>query len=271
MNNRYKKSESQKLQEAERLKRRFAAYSNNKGKKIEKALATTIASSNIKDDEISTSTKIAVIIPGLLILAFLLWVVVGVIAQIWLATQVPITLADVKNASWLPSYSTATHFTGGVLGPTIGLAFVAVGIGMFVVKRSVIPLLITLIVVVGGYYSGREESAVRIGVLEGVIRVGCYVPESKECASMLGLSTASSAPSRYDSSGVAGDATWYTERLSSLVNSELANKTMLASLPGGFTLMAPFHFLDAKKLSLLLDQQRAEVEALRQKDRQTKS
>jgi hypothetical protein len=188
--------------------------------------------------------------------AGLLWIVAGYISLGVLAHAAPLTEMDLKSASWLSSPNLALHFTGGSRGWFwIGAAWV-VALGMLVVRRNAVPLFgavaISLVI------CALDEAAVmRVGALDGVVRIGCYVPGSSECLQLAGLPS-QGAPSMY-STPRGQQAEWYSQERIKAVSRQQEVMAGWHSVPGAALLRAPLFLTSGDRLKALLDAQRKEL------------
>ena len=194
----------------------------------------------------------------------MLWGLVGVCAQAWLAWNVPLTAQDLKYASWLGSPSLALHFTTG-LANLLSVTLLAMATVIAVLRRTAIPAFMAIFFVLAGQLGMGDAAVVRMGVLDGTVKVGCYVPETRECRNMLGLSVDSHAPSMYPSTEEAvahpneAWSAWYRDARAKVVSTNLEHRALWTDIPGAVILEAPLHLGEAARLRRLLAAQRAEV------------
>jgi len=106
------------------------------------------------------------------------YLVICVAASSWLTFQVPITNEDMRNASFL-SLRVGMSWHGSVIG---GL-FALYGLGGLLSLR--ISGLIPIALGMSAIFATSEVSALRQGVLDGDIKIGCYSYESLECRKQL--------------------------------------------------------------------------------------
>lgn len=185
-----------------------------------------------------------------------LWLLVAGLSAIWLAYQVPITDTDLAQASWLPSYTTATHFSG-IMAWAMGFTVLLMGLGISFAKQSLLPCLASAALLCGVSLNS-EQLMVRIGIATDTIKVGCFVYEAKECRVMQGL-PAMEAPSRYGEDGLNAD--WYVTARQKAVTARPTD-VALQSIPGWAYLQAPLYVTDAPRIKAKLEQQRADLAAL---------
>lgn len=186
-----------------------------------------------------------------------LWLLVASLCAMWLAYQVPITDTDLAQASWLPSYTTATHFSG-FMAWAMGFTVLLMGLGIAFAKQSLLPCLASAALLCGVSLNS-EQLMVRIGIATDTIKVGCFVYEAKECRVMQGL-PAMEAPSRYGDDGLNAD--WYVTARQKAVTARPTD-VALQSIPGWAFLQAPLYVTDAPRIKAKLEQQRADLAALK--------
>lgn len=193
-------------------------------------------------------------------IAGLLWVVAGYVSLGVLAHAAPLSEADLKAASWLSSQTTALHFTTGPMAKFVVCAFLGIALLALLFLRNPVPL-------IGAFAASacicalNEEAAMRVGVLDGVVRIGCYVPGSAECLKQAGL-PAESAPSIYEAPGGL-KAAWYQQERRKVVSSQQEVLAGWHSVPGGALLRAPLHLTSGELLKDLLATQRKELDAFK--------
>lgn len=190
-------------------------------------------------------------------------VVGGLVLLVQLHVDVPLTDEDVKYASWLGSPSTALHFTDSLVGNIFQAAIILAGALLSFRRESLNIFIAALLLVFTLQIAGTERAYVRVGIYTGVVKIGCYVPEAKECQRMLGL------PQHGASRYAVGDkdADWYAIALK---DSLAASKTpshwdiALASLPLSPLLTVWKPGLDRKAVNKMVEEQRAELQLLRE-------
>lgn len=188
--------------------------------------------------------------------AVLLWLLAIALSATWLAYQVPVTAADLAQASWLPSYVTATHFSGA-LAWAVACSLLLVGLALGITKQTIAPGL-SAVVLACGVLLNSEQLMVRIGIATDTVKVGCFVSETKECRRMLGLPD--NFPSRYLEDGK--EAPWYVAEREKVVTARPVDIAQ-QSMPGWALLNAPRFVFDAPKINAKLKQQRAALAALK--------
>lgn len=191
------------------------------------------------------------------------WVLAGLVSLGILTYSVPLLASDLKQASWLGSPSSALHLTSGYLGVAFLFVFSSLGVGIAVAKKNACPALVAVLIGLCLFVGGSEESAVRIGVLDGTVRIGCYVPESLECKRMLGL-PAENALSMFKNADNSSEwASWYAEKRAVLQSEKLSFRSLFYITPSGALLRAPLYLGSADELRELLEKQRQEVADLK--------
>lgn len=199
---------------------------------------------------------------GALMLLLSLWLLTGVVAQVWLAWLVPLSAQDLAHASWLSSPTTALHFTTGFPAVVFCTALALMALVISAAKGSVAPLVPAALVIASVLVGSNEAAVARIGILEGTVRIGCYVPETSECRGMLGLPAQASAPSQYAHPGgplTTSEAPWYLAQRKAVVSPALESRAAWMSVPGRALWVAPLYFAQAPRLRRLVTQQRADV------------
>ncbi len=188
---------------------------------------------------------------------FGLWLALCVASTIYLSHRAPLTELDFAKTSWLSSPTDALYLSG-----TLSISFMLIGLtitcaGLFATRQP-LTVVIGLAIAVVAYYAGDKAHTVRIGILNGNIKIGCYVWQMRECHDMLGLST-QSLPSRYTPAHVdkIGDmeAPWYREKVIRL------EWNRWYALPVTAFIAAPLDAMHADHLQALIDAQRNQVQA----------
>lgn len=181
----------------------------------------------------------------------------------YLAWQVPLTAEDLRHASWLSSHTTALHFSTGPMGYAFAGIAVLMGLVVSISKQTPLPAVVGGCMALALQLGMGEASVVRIGVLEGTIRIGCYVPQTEECRAMLGLpqdpAIRSMYPSRGEPASAFGAAPWYVQARKAVVSLEQEKRAAWSSIPGMAVLRAWRYGGSAPRLQALLAEQRAQV------------
>lgn len=186
-----------------------------------------------------------------------LWLAVAAVSAMWLAYQVPLTGDDLVSASWLPSYTTATHFSG-FMAWAMGATMLLMGLAIALAKQSLLPV-ISSVLILGGLSLNSEELMVRIGIATDTVKIGCFVYETTECRVMLGL-PAGKTQSRYGSDGLNTD--WYQAAREKAITANPSD-IALQSVPGWAFLQAPFYVTDTEALRQKVAQQRSALAQLK--------
>lgn len=215
-----------------------------------------------------SNTLLALPFIGLGLLA--LWALIGVFVIISLNFSVPLSTQDLQEASWLSSPTTSLHFTTGPLLYGLGTTVVIMGLAIAVTKGSLPPLILGSTLFAIAFFCLSEEAHVRIGILDDVVKVGCYIPESRQCLEQLGLDS-TGAPSIYphresdtqENPGVWSG--WYKKRRTEATSNISSTLIALHSIPGLILLRAPFYLPDmfGELLKAKLIKQRSEVAELK--------
>jgi len=192
--------------------------------------------------------------------AGLLWIISGYVSLLLLAQAAPLSEADLKSASWLSSPNLALHFTGGAKGWFwIGATWV-VALAMLVVRRNAVPLIGALAITLP-IYALDESSVMRVGALDGVVRIGCYVPNSAECLQLAGLPSEAARSIYSTPHGLRAE--WYQQERSKTVSHHQEVMAGWHSVPGAALLRAPFFITSGDRLKALLAAQRKELDSFK--------
>lgn len=158
-----------------------------------------------------------------LLQALVLLAIIGYL--LWFDARVPVSAEDIKDSSWLGgmwslhsfvmTQGTAMALTCLVMGALIGFA-----------KRSALTMLTGLLMATVLHLGTSETAQFRLGAAVGTARIGCYVWDSKECRSMLGIQ-AGGAPSMY----LSPEEQAHTGKL---FTDWYENKLEAVEFPGGF-------------------------------------
>lgn len=188
-----------------------------------------------------------------------MWICAGIATSAWLAWQVPLLESDLAHASWLSSPTVALRFSEGPLAYAFAAGLMLTGIATGIAKNSLAPALVAGFLVTSVHLGAGKEAVVRMGVLDDVIKIGCYVPELKECHKMLGAPS-EGLTSRYAPGPL--HSAWYAAERAKVVTSKQESLASLYSLPGMALIRAPLHFGHAQRLKEKLALQRKAVLAL---------
>lgn len=191
------------------------------------------------------------------------WVLAGLVSLGLLAYSVPLLDSDLQNASWLGSPSSALHFTKGYVVFALFFTYVGTGLAISLVSGVRSPIVAGLLMAMALFVGGGERATVRVGILDGTIRIGCYVPESLECKQMLGLPQ-EGAQSLYKSTDSTAEwAPWYAAKRAALESEDLSFRKTFYVQPCGALLRAPLYLGSADTLKELVIKQRQEVADLK--------
>ncbi|CAB5514616.1 hypothetical protein LMG26857_03675 [Achromobacter anxifer] len=178
----------------------------------------------------------------------------------------PIAEQDRAWMSWLGSPTTTYWYEGHSF--MMGMMVFVLGLGIAVAHQSVAPAIAGVLLAAVLAITGNPDWTVRAGLLDGTIRIGCYVPETAECREMLGLAR-DSAQSRYASKDDQAkgmiDAEWYTKRLTDVVPAEVHDKVVFYVLPGIAIARMLAHWGNADQLKAVIETQRQEAKDLRER------
>lgn len=168
-----------------------------------------------------------------------LWCSVGLASLLYLAAQVPLSAEDLRDAVWLAHPQALGAFAqgGGLFALSVAL-FIQQFITLFTVG-TLRGLLITLILLIELNISQSTASLMRIGMLEGVVTIGCVEAPSTNCPAMSEkMALAPAATAHHPPNSAAS----YT------------------SLPGWALLRAPLHWNDGARLARLIQAQRQQLQ-----------
>lgn len=192
------------------------------------------------------------LIIGVFLLAFL-YLLACLASSIYLTVQVPISDTDAKSVSFLaPRLGLQYH--GLFLGGMIGL----LGLGQLLSLRA--SGLILAVLGLCAIFATSETTALRLGILNGDMKVGCFSYESVECRKMLGLAEGD-AKSIYRNGKDSGEyADWYATVRASMESK--VTGALPSTIPGVALLQAPIIATSRlEELKERLQAQKAEVEA----------
>ncbi|MBV7542226.1 hypothetical protein [Acidovorax sp. sic0104] len=190
--------------------------------------------------------------------------VVALLNAAWLSFHVPLTESDFAQASWLGSPAWALHPSTSVLGVAVAAGAVLVGVALWVRHRLLTPLAVALTAVAVTQFGMSEAAVARVGLLDGTVRIGCFVPEARECREMLRLEV-SGARSRYPDAGTPADRrgnlndTWYDARLEAEVPMSVRALIPYYIYPGAALIRSLAHLGKADELRGVVEAQRAQL------------
>jgi len=174
-------------------------------------------------------------------------------ASSWLTFQVPITDEDMRNASFL-SWRIGVYWHGTVFGLLIAIFGVMnllsgrlVGLTMMVIGMSAV-------------FAASEVSALRQGILDGDLKIGCYSYDSLECRKQLDVPVGDAQSIFRDTSEMrhGGFAQWY-EPIRAAADAKVT-AVFPNTMPGVAFLQSPILVMKhMDKLKSLVAEQREEV------------
>lgn len=188
-----------------------------------------------------------------LFLVSVVYLAVCVGASLWLAFQVPITDEDMRNASFL-SWRVGLYWHGTMFG----IAAVCIGIMSFIMGR--IMGLFTVVIGMSIFFATSEVSALRQGILDGDLKIGCYSYESLECRKQLDVPVGDAQSIFREMSEMrhGGFAQWY-EPIRAAAESNVT-AVLPNTMPGVAFLQSPILVMKhIDKLKSLVSAQREEV------------
>jgi len=184
-----------------------------------------------------------------------LWILVGFASLARLTLAAPLLPTDYSHASWLGVWLGPVSF----MAKALGAAALSVGLVAGIEKRSVVAAAVGVLMSSALMVGLSDAAVIRVGVLEGVVRIGCYVPQTSQCLSMLELPY-DGAPSRYTPTGA--DAARYTQARTLVVSEQLDLRARWFSIPGMALFRAPLYWRSGPELKAALETQRAQVSEL---------
>lgn len=195
-----------------------------------------------------------------------LWLCLGRLTLMSLSLNVPLTAEDLAYTSWLGSPTTALYVTAGLMAWGLIALILLTGLACGWARDSVAPLFWALFLLIVLGFGDGEEAATRIGILDGVVKVGCYVPASAECRDLLELPQGDARsmytpPAQRKNGPLFAD--WYTAARKQVVTERQESLAAWESFPGVVLLRAPLHWGRSAELKQLLHTQRTEVQRLR--------
>lgn len=187
----------------------------------------------------------------------------GTAALVWYAVEVPLSDKDVSNASWwyetLPIYKIfSSAMVQALLACVISLTLFTQ-----IRQKRYLELAFLCVMLVSTFYATLPRSLIRMGVLTGTVKIGCYVETSLECQKMFGI--AQTGQSRFvtldlgngKTQRTARAAQWYLQEISDLPTTPTRANIALISIPGGALMLALSNLDKVDLLQGRLDNQRA--------------
>lgn len=199
-------------------------------------------------------------IASLLLLALFGWFMAAAMQHLWMTYQVPITVEDLQDASWLG----IPAITGTYGTPTWAMPVVLLVAGSALCyfarlpKTFLMPVLLASIVMLVG---GGHASNLRIGILAGTIKIGCFV-DTAECRAMLGLPE-QDAPARMFKVDSTAPTDWYRTQRAKVVPDSSVHLAQVLSLPSASFFIAPLYIGETGRLKAMVAEQRRELATMR--------
>lgn len=206
---------------------------------------------------------------GLVALFFLIvlsWTIVATSICWWFNLKSGLTPQDLSHTSWLGSPALALHFTTSFFSYFLGAALLLMGLAISVARNSIIPAIVSTIMII--FFAGiSEKSATSLGILEGTIKIGCFVESTKECAQMLDLPTAgtySMYETNPESKGIELSARYLAERNKVVTDKTLQTALVMYTFPL-YWIKAPLYLFELDSLQPMINAQRQHVFELQAK------
>lgn len=222
-------------------------------------MADTVSGNSESVSQNLSRGSLSAIIFFALVVVYLLACILAFLA---LSLVVPVDQKDLADASWL-----VTPPAFGAIGFWACTSFgVFALLHVFIQNLGHAILLGTIAACCA--LATSESAALRLGVLQGDARIGCYTYESLECRKMLKLPIEDARSiyiaDRNDASVGHQFADWYAEQRVAF-NTKIRS-SIPSTIPGVALLNAPWTLLKTDELKNLLDSQRAELNSVRQTD-----
>jgi len=177
------------------------------------------------------------------VILVLLYTVFCAVMNIYVAYMIPVSFFDLENSSWLFSYSMVTRFTSGSLGVALASLLIIIGFSLCLLVRDIRSFIIGLCICLMAYFATSELHAARLGYINNMVKIGCYVEDTVECNRMLGVPFKGKM-SMYTDTGE--KSTWYVG-----VAPKLTTIETLYSLPLVMCALLPFKVLELDIESVL--------------------
>lgn len=200
---------------------------------------------------------VPLLILGTMVFAYL-WAIAGMVSLAWLAYSVPILDSDITHATLLEGKLTIWTFvaivgSGAVLfGTVIGACHLSNKL------KTNVPVVLGVILCAGMFAGHNQTSTTQIGLLDGTVRIGCFVSESLECKEKLGLPT-EGASSGLVAKGTLAAEPWFLAKQANSASPGASSRLIFHRFLGGILLRAPLYLGSADGLRELLEKQRQEV------------
>lgn len=215
------------------------------------------AQQSAQQGRITTGRAIAA---STLLLVLFAWFTAAAMQHLWLTSQVPITLEDLQDASWLG----IPAITGTYGTPTWAMPVLLLAAGSVLCyfarlpKSFMMPVMLAAIVMLVG---GGHASNLRIGILAGTIKIGCFV-DTAECRAMLGLPE-DDAPARMFKVNTEVPTDEYRAARAKVVPDSKVHLAQFLSLPSASFFVAPLYIGETERLKETVAEQRRELAAMR--------
>lgn len=195
----------------------------------------------------------------LLLMAIPLSLVACSACSVALSYVIPISQSDLDNSSWLGfSPMGFSHLLKGM-----GAVFIFMLVMNAIVQRFSAAL-VSCVVAMFLFGASSTGTSLRLGVLQGDARVGCFAYQSLECRKMLGAPI-DGAESIYAANTNGGGedryAPWY-QAVRASIKSQLRSSTPSA-IPGIQFIKSPWILAHASEINAKLDEQRASLKVAR--------
>jgi hypothetical protein len=131
---------------------------------------------------VAASSRVEDLIATLVFFGFFAYTLVCLIAYFWISQKVPLSDEDLANASWLtPRLGLGFH---GFFFGVILLGFAIIQAIFHSKARALFAALIAIVLIT----SSSESGHLRLGILDGQAKIGCFTYQALECRKMLNLS-----------------------------------------------------------------------------------
>lgn len=131
---------------------------------------------------VAASSRVEDLIATLVFFGFIAYSLVCLIAYFWISHKVPLSDEDLANASWLTP-RLGLEFHGFFFG-VILLGFAIIQAIFHSKARAVVAALVAIVLIT----SSSESGHLRLGILDGQAKIGCFTYQALECRKMLNVS-----------------------------------------------------------------------------------
>lgn len=194
-----------------------------------------------------------------LLLSVFTYLVVCIVCSAALSYLVPLSEYDLDNSSWLGLSPLDFNYYVKIIG---SLLILTLALSVLIRRVAAAALAAFLVIVLFG--AGSQGNSLRLGVLQGDARVGCFAYKSLECRKMLNAPT-QGAPSIFSAhEGARGEAqyaSWY-QSIRASVKSDLRN-SISSAIPGFQLIASPWLIAHSGVLNTKLETQRAALKVVR--------